>query len=293
MTEVEGAPDLAHASLWPAIAGGALRLHHVQAGPVRTRCLEAGEGAEAVILLHGTGGHLEAYMRNILPLAERYRVLAIDMVGHGYSDKPDHDYEIAHYVRHLVDFMDAVGLERAHISGESLGGWVAARFAMDHPDRLAKLVLNTAGGLVADPEVMERIRTLSLAAVAEAIQETVRKRLEWLMHDPATVTDDLVEMRYRIYTQPGFLGAMEHILCLQDMDIRRRSMFADDDLRAIAAPTLVVWTSHDPTGAVEVGQKFADLIPEAELVVMQDCGHWPQFEDAPRFNRLMLDFLGR
>jgi len=278
-------------SLWPTLSAGEFRLHTVQAGPVRTRCLEAGRGDKAVILLHGTGGHLEAYARNILPLAERYRVFAFDMIGHGYSDKPDHDYEIAHYVRHVVDFMDAVGLQRAHIAGESLGGWVAAQLAIDHPDRVDRMVLNTAGGLTADPKVMKGLYDLSLKAVREASPETVRKRLEWLMHDPAMVTEDLVEMRYRIYTQPGFLRAMEHILCLQIMEIRRRNMLDEDALKRIAAPAFVVWTSHDPTGAVEVGQKFAALIPKASLVVMQDCGHWPQFENAPLFNRLVMDFL--
>ena len=291
MSDIESQDSDAPRLLWPELAAGAFRMHYVDAGPVRTRCLEAGRGDEAIVLLHGTGGHIEAYNRNMLPLAERYRVYAIDMVGHGFSDKPDHDYEIGHYADHLADFMDAVGLERAHISGESLGGWVAARFAMDRPERVDKLVLNTAGGLVADPAVMERIRDLSLQAVRDATRETVRKRLEWLMHDPAMVTDDLVEMRYAIYTQPGFLEAMERILCLQGMEIRQRNMFSDDDLRSILAPTLVVWTSHDPTGAVEVGQKFADLIPDARLVVMQDCGHWPQFEDAATFNRLTLEFL--
>ena len=293
MTETDAHAGAAPRLLWPELAAGAFRMHYVDAGPIRTRCLESGGGEAAIVLLHGVGGHLEAYNRNMLALGERYRVYAIDMVGHGFSDKPDHDFEIRHYVDHLADFMDAVGLERAHIAGESLGGWVAARFAIDRPDRVDKLVLNTAGGLVADEAVMERIRDLSLKAVREATRESVRKRLEWLMHDPAAVTDDLVAMRYAIYTQPGFVQAMERILCLQTMDIRRRNMFSDDDLRAIAAPTLVVWTSHDPTGAVEVGEKFARLIPDARLEVMQDCGHWPQFEDAAEFNRLVLDFLAQ
>ena len=277
--------------LWPSLADGEFRQHYVQAGPIRTRCLEAGSGEHALILLHGTGGHLETYMRNILPLAKNFRVFAFDMVGHGFSDKPDHDYEIAHYVTHLLDFMDAMGLERVHLSGESLGGWVAARAAIAHPHPFDRRVQNNPGRLTADPDVMARIYDLSLKAVREASHETVRARLEWLMHDPSIVTDDLVEMRYRIYTQPGFVAAMEHILCLQIMDIRRRNMFDDDELRAIRSPALVVWTSHDPTGAVTVGQKFADLIPDASLVVMQDCGHWPQFEDAALFNKLMLEFL--
>jgi 2-hydroxy-6-oxonona-2,4-dienedioate hydrolase len=277
-------------ALWPELADLEFTLGYVNAAGVRTRCLAAGAG-EPLILLHGAGGHLETYVRNIKPLAAYYRVFAFDMLGHGYTDKPDYDYELPHYVRHTLDAMDALGVKCAHFSGESLGGWVAAKLAAAHPERVNRLVLNTAGGLTADPAVMDRLRTLSLKAVAEANRDNVRTRLEWLMHDKKMVTDDLVESRYRIYTQPGFLKAMEHIMCLQIMEIRRRSMLTDDELRAIEAPSLVIWTSHDPSGAVEVGERFARTIPDARLVVMQDCGHWPQFENAPLFNRMMLDFL--
>lgn len=277
-------------ALWPELASGEFTLKYVKAGPIRTRCLEAGKG-ESLILLHGSGGHLETYTRNILPLAEKCRVFAFDMIGHGYTDHPDHDYEMPHYVRHVLDFMDAMGINKAHISGESLGGWVAVKLAAAHPDRVTRLVLNTCGGLTADPAVMTRLRDLSIKAVASATCETVRTRLEWLMHDKKTVTDDLVESRYRIYTQPGFVKAMEHIMCLQIMDIRQRNLLTEEDLRRIKAPTLVIWTSHDPTGAVEVGERLARTIADATLVVMQNCGHWPQFEDAPLFNRLTLDFL--
>jgi 2-hydroxy-6-oxonona-2,4-dienedioate hydrolase len=277
-------------ALWPELADLEFTLGYVNAAGVRTRCLAAGAG-EPLILLHGAGGHLETYVRNIKPLAAHYRVFAFDMLGHGYTDKPDYDYELPHYVRHTLDVMDALGVKNAHVSGESLGGWVAAKLAAAHPERVNRLMLNTAGGLTADPTVMDRLRTLSLKAVAEANRDNVRTRLEWLMHDKKMVSDDLVETRYRIYTQPGFLKAMEHIMGLQIMEIRRRSMLTDDELRSIAAPTLVIWTSHDPTGAVEVGERFARTIASARLVVMQECGHWPQFENAPLFNRLTLDFL--
>src|SRR5437764_1071517 len=83
-------------------------------------------------------------------------------------------------------------------------------------------VLNTAGGLTADPVVMDRLRTLSMNAVRNPDRDAVRKRLEWLMHDPKIVSDDLVEMRYRVYTQPGAEKMMDHIMCLQIMDVRRR-----------------------------------------------------------------------
>lgn len=282
--------------LWPELARGAFRLGYVQAGPVRTRYIEAGDASasEAVVFIPGTGGHLEAFTRNLLPHAEHYRTIALDMVGHGYSDKPDHDYEIRHYVKHLLDFCDALGLARIHVHGESLGGWIAAQFAIDNPDRTASLTLNTAGGLNTDPKVMERVYTVTMKAVAEASYETVRARLEWLMNDPARVTEDLIELRLAIYTQPGFLKAMEHILCLQNMDIRMRNVLTEETLSRITAPTLVIWTDHDPTAPVATGERFVAAIPHAEpLVVMDDCAHWPQWEKADEFNALHLAFLAR
>lgn len=282
--------------LWPEIARGTIRLGYADAGGVRTRYVEAGDRAatEAVVFIHGTGGHLEAFTRNLLPHAAAHRTIALDMIGHGYSTKPDHDYEIRHYVAHLLAFCDALGLERIHVHGESLGGWIAAQFAIDHPERTATLTLNTAGGLNTDPAVMERVRNVTMKAVAEASPATVRARLEWLMNDPSRVSDDLVELRLAIYTQPGFLRAMEHILCLQDMDIRMRNVLSDETLSKITAPTLVIWTDHDPTAPIATGERFVAAIPNAEpLVIMHDCAHWPQWEKADEFNELHLAFLAR
>lgn len=284
------------AFLWPEIANGSIRLAQVDAGGIRTRHVETGDVAsdEAVVFVHGTGGHLEAFTRNLLAHGAAHRTIALDMIGHGFSSKPDHDYEIRHYVRHLLDFLDAKGVARAHLHGESLGGWIVAQFAIDHPERVATLTLNTAGGLNTDPAVMERVYTVTMKAVAEASPATVRARLEWLMNDPSRVTDDLVELRYRIYTQPGFVDAMKRILCLQNMEIRMRNVLTDESLSRISAPTLVIWTDHDPTAPIATGERFVAAIPNAEpLVVMEDCAHWPQWEKADEFNRIHLDFLAR
>lgn len=277
-------------TIWSDLIGRGFEVKFIDAGGIRTRCVMAGEGGP-LILLHGTGGHLEAYSRNIQAHADRFRVYDIDMVGHGFSDKPDMPYTIPVYTDHLLKFMDAVGIEKAHISGESLGGWVAAWFALEHPERVNKLVLNTAGGLISNPEVMDRIKRVSMAAVLEPTRDAVRKRLEFLMADPASVTDELVELRYRIYTQPGMAHVMKNILCLQELEVREKYIFTPDMLRNIDAPTLVVWTTHDPTAPAEVGQRFVDYIPNSRFVLMEDCGHWPQFEKAAEFNRLHIDFL--
>lgn len=283
---------MSYRSIWTDLMEATYRLRWVNAGGIRTRILESGQPeAPALILLHGTGGHAEAYCRNLGAHGEHFHTYAIDMVGHGFSAKPAQRYEVADYVEHVRAFMDAEGIKRASISGESLGGWVAARFALAYPERINRLVLNTSGGATLNLKVMERIRTLSLAAVESATWDAVKTRVEFLMADPGSVTDDLVAVRLAVYEQPGALENMRRILCLQDPEIRRRNNLTAEEWGAIAAPTLVVWTTHDPTAPPSVGERIASMIPGARFALMNDCGHWPQFEDAATFNRLHLEFL--
>ncbi len=279
-------------SMWLSMLGCEYRMGFVQAGPIRTRYLEAGVGnKETIVLLHGSGGYLEAYVRNIGAHAQRYHVIALDMIGHGYSDKPDRPYVPKDYVQHLCDFMDAMKLKRIHISGESLGGWVAEHMAATHPERVGKIILNTAAGVHYDPEASNRLYTLSLKAASEPNRENIRKRLEWLMLDPSIVTDEMVEMRYRVYTQPGWAQCMKNIMCLHTPEYRLPNLMTPEEWAKVVAPTLVLWTTHDPGSTVEVGKKLADGIKGAKFVVMDNCGHWPQFEDADTFNRIQMDFL--
>lgn len=279
-------------SIWTSFPGLDITVRHVQIGRWRTRVLETGSGTETIVLMPGTGGHLEAYARNLAAFAEHYRVIAYDYPGHGYTSFTDHDLELPHYVDHLLGLLDVFGIERAHLNGESLGGWIAVKFAAAHPDRVGKLVLNTPGGTMSRPETMQALRTLSQAAADDPTPERVRARLEWLMADSATVTDELVEVRRAIYAQPGFAESMRHILCLQDPDIRMRNRITDTELAAITAPTLVVWTSDDPSGPAKAGLEMADKIPAGRFELITDAGHWPQFEQPEQFNKTVLAFLG-
>ena len=264
----------------------------LQAGPYRTRYLHAGDRSKPTLLfMHGITGHAEAYVRNLAAHAEHFDVWAFDFIGHGYSTKPDHPLEIPHYLTHLTHVLDAIGVERAHLSGESLGGWVSARYAIDHPDRVNRIVLNTMGGTMANPVVMERLYTLSMEAAKDPSWERVRARLEWLMADPAMVTDDLIRTRQAIVQQPDWLKACESNMALQNPEIRKRNMLSDDDLRHINAEALVVWTTKDPSGPVDEGERIASLIPNARIAIINECGHWPQYEDPATFNRIHLDFL--
>ncbi|MGN7931724.1 alpha/beta fold hydrolase [Sphingopyxis sp. 22461] len=281
-----------HRSIWSDLTGASFTQGYLDAGGIKTRFISSGSPDKPLLLLlHGTGGHSEAYSRNFAAHGEHFWTVAIDLIGHGWSDKPGGSYEIADYGAHVLAVMDALGATRAHISGESLGGWVAAWIAVHHPQRVDRLVLNTAGGWTAHAEVMARIKRLSMEAVRDPSVERIRTRLEFLMHDTSKVNDDLVETRRAIYAQSGFPDIMEKILCLQDMETRQRNMFSDEETRGIASPTLVLWTSHDPTASPEEGKRIADLIPNARYEVMNGCGHWPQFEDPDKFNAIHLGFL--
>ncbi len=156
---------------------------------------------------------------------------------------------------------------------------------------MKRLVLNTAGGSRAEPTVMARIKSLSTRAAQEPSREFIKARVEWLMAHPGHATDDLIACRQAIYTQQDFPQAMSNAMVLQDMDVRVRNLISPQDYASITAPALVLWTSHDPTADLTEGRRIAEMIPGSQFVVMQDCGHWPQWEDVSTFDRIHTNFL--
>ena len=276
--------------VWVALGATEHRIRYIDVGGWNTRVLQAGQG-HPLVLMPGTGGHLEAYAHNITAFAEHYHVIAYDYPGHGYTTHAKTDLELDTYTGHLAELLDALGLDSAHLNGESLGGWVAVKFAAANPHRVRKLVLNTPGGTMARPEVMEKIRSLSQAAANDPSEQRIRARLEWLMADTSSVTDELVAIRRTIYSRPGFADSMRHILCLQDPEVRRRNLITDDELAAVPGPALVVWTSDDPSGPAGTGLEMAKKINGGRFELITGAGHWPQWEQRDKFNQLVLDFL--
>ena len=279
-------------SIWTDLQDVEFKLYYLDANGIKTRVLEAGEGPP-LILLHGTGGHIEAYTRNIKGLSEHFRVICIDMVGHGYTDKPDRPYGVDFYSDHLLWVTEALGLKEIYLSGESLGGWVSAWFAAHHPGIAKALVLNTPGNVNNNPEVMARLKESTIKAVVEANYENVKKRLEWLMYDKSQVTEELIESRYRIYTQPSYQKAVYNIVYLQDMEARMKYTWDPSWCGKIDVPTLLVWTDHDPTSTVEEGKPIQEMIPGSELKVIKNAGHWPQWEQVEEFNQTLIDFFSK
>lgn len=283
-------------TMWLELVGHGIKENYYDAGGVRTRALEAGSG-EAVILLHGTGGHAETYHRNLGSLSKRFHVYAVDMLGHGFTGRPDVDYSMDDFADHLIGFMDAAGVSSAAVSGESLGAMVAAWASIKHPERVSRVVLNT--GILARPDAkglaeLADLETRTAALAANLTLQSVRQRMEWLVLDPKDMTDELVEGRYRIYSQPGMLDSVQKIMSSVQRMIRGDwpvDYFAPGVLAGIKSPCLVLWTTHNPGQSKELAQSVLGDIPNAKFHLLERCAHWPQFESPEEFNRLHEEFL--
>lgn len=162
-------------SFWTDLNTLDFKLSRTRANGLQTRFFEAGKGENTVLFLYGLNGHLNVFARNFAAHAAHYRVLAIDMIGHGYSDKPDHDYEIKHYIDRVLGFLDVMGVKKASLVGTSLGGWVSARMGARHPDRVSSISLVSSGGLTAYPYVVNQLSALGSKATTGL--EGLRARL--------------------------------------------------------------------------------------------------------------------
>jgi 2-hydroxy-6-oxo-6-(2'-carboxyphenyl)-hexa-2,4-dienoate hydrolase len=281
-------------TLWLDMLGASVRYY--DAGNIRTRVIEAGVG-DPVVLLHGLSGHAESWARNIVPLAERFRVLAVDMIGHGLTDKPEAPYRLPAFVDHLRSVLAATGAGPAHLMGQSLGGWVAAWLALEQPEAVRTLTLVTTAGLQVNlatermQQLQNQVRTVTQKALGAPTRDSVRARLEWLMHRPESVTDELVELRYRIFVREDSRRTMGRMVDDVTGDANLEYALTEERLGRLEAPTLVLWSRHNPTTPWDEGKAAAEVIPKGRFELLEDCAHWPQFEDPQHFNQRALAFL--
>jgi pimeloyl-ACP methyl ester carboxylesterase/catechol 2,3-dioxygenase-like lactoylglutathione lyase family enzyme len=287
-----GTGESEYRSIWTALRQVAFTQGWVDADGVSTRYALAGPAAApAVLMLHGTGGHWETFARNLGPLSEHFRCVAIDMIGNGFSSKPDFDYEIPVYVDHAFATLDALGIERASLMGTSLGSWVAAWAARHRSDRVDKLVLMSPAGLVATESNMARIRAERTAAVDNPTWATIKGMFDHLLADERNRIPDIIAVRQAIYRLPETRDAIDHVLVLQDPATRDRNLLTEADWSAITAPTLVVASGQDHSEYETTARRVAGLIPGAEVLEMPSVRHWPHFEDPDLFNAATIRFL--
>jgi pimeloyl-ACP methyl ester carboxylesterase len=273
------------------VAGIAFEPRTIDAGGLETSYLEAGSG-ETVLMLHGSGPGVSAlanWQHNIPTLAQRFRVLAPDIVGFGATERADDIvYSLGTWTDHVWAFLDAHGIEKTAIVGNSLGGRIALQMATDRPDRITKMVLMGTPGVGMTP-------TEGLAALRayEPSHDAMRELLRnYFAVDPALITDELVEIRYQASIADGAYEAYRAMF----FDPRHTGSelgITENEVRAIATPILLVHGREDKVVPLQVSVKMLGLLPNADLHVFSACGHWTQIERADEFSALVTDYFGR
>jgi pimeloyl-ACP methyl ester carboxylesterase len=261
----------------------------VDAGGIKTNYLQAGDG-DPVVLIHGSGPGVTAYAnwRLVMPaLADHFRVIAPDMAGFGFSERPEKaDYGIDLWAEQVIGVLDALDLPRAAVIGNSFGGAIALRLAARYPDRVGDLVLMGSMGIGFEiTEGLDRVWGY------EPSFENMRKVMDVFAYDRALVPDELAEVRYRASMQPGFqesYAAMFPGPRQRWVDAMRTP---DDDIRALPHRTLIVHGREDQVIPVDNSLRLMQLIQNGDLHVFSHCGHWVQIERSAQFNKLVGDFL--
>jgi len=274
--------------------------HTISVAGRRIFVAEAGSGP-AVVMLHGGGpgaSGLSNYSRNIDALAESFRVIVPDMPGYGRSDKFfDHSDPFGFLADSIHGLLDDMGIQTAHLIGNSLGGAAALRLALDAPRRVGKLVLMGPGGIGMTRGLpTEGLKNLLSyyggdGPSREKLATFIRT---YLVFDGAAVPDALIDLRYQasidleVMADPPLRrpSGPTALRTLWRMDLTR-----DKRLKHLPTPTLILWGRDDKVNRPAGGPHLLDLMPNAELVMTSRTGHWMQWERAELFNQLVAEFL--
>jgi len=259
------------------------------ANGIKTNYLEAGKG-DPVVLIHGSGPGVTSYAnwRLVLPaLAENFRVVAPDMVGFGFSERPANiEYGVQTWADQVVGLMDTLELPKAHLVGNSFGGAIALRIATQHPDRVGKLVLMGSMGVPFPiTEGLERVWGYQPSF------ENMRKVLDVFAYSRDLVNDELAEVRYRGSIQPGFQESFAAMFPAPRQRWVEAMCTPEDDIRRLPHRTLIVHGREDQVIPVQTSLRLMELIDNADLSVFSHCGHWSMIERTADFNRSVSEFF--
>lgn len=264
--------------------------NRIAAAGIETNYHDRGWGP-AVLLIHGSGPGVSAWANwrlTIPALSESYRVIAPDMVGFGFSDRPEGvAYGKPTWTAQAIGLLDALGIDKAHVVGNSFGGAIALDLAIRHPDRIGRLAL--MGSVGVDFPI-----TPGLDAVwgYEPSIESMRKLLDIFAYDRSLVNDELAELRYRASIRPGFHESFSSMFPAPRQRWVGALASSERDIRAIPHETLIVHGRDDRVIPLSNSLTLLEWIERAQLHVFGRCGHWVQIEHAAQFARLLDGFFG-
>jgi 4,5:9,10-diseco-3-hydroxy-5,9,17-trioxoandrosta-1(10),2-diene-4-oate hydrolase len=257
----------------------------VEVGGAQVAYTDVGAGSP-VVWLHGSGPGATG-MSNFggnLPAFGNYRNIVVDLPGWGSSPRPVTDEPlIFDAAERVCGVMTALGIERAHVVGNSYGGAVAMRIAMRHPDRVDRLVLMAPGGVLpadAPPWPVGLDRLFAYMAADKPSREAMAEFVRLMVFDESLATESLIDERYE-----------SSLRAHPELPIPPNFGDLTPDLHLVAAPTLLVWGREDQTVPLAWASKILEGIPDAQLRVLPHCRHWVQYERALEFNHIVSEFL--
>lgn len=266
----------------------------VRVGGIELHYHEAGEGP-AVIMLHGGGPGASGwsnFSRNLAHFAGNYRTILLDQPGFGQSDKPSLSGPLGETFAGIVrQFMDALGISQAHLLGNSMGGLVATKLALLHPERVGRLVLMGPGGGVSvlSPNPSEGRKMMMDYYTSPPGRDRLRQFLDTLMYDPSALPEEEFEARYQ-----ASLNAEAEQWYRTHMFVKSGGLYMEDywrDFERVTHDTLLLWGRDDRVCPLDRGLFMLQRMPRVRLYVFARCGHWVQAEQPDLFNRLAMDFL--
>src|SRR5271166_315748 len=261
--------------------------------------VEAGEGPP-LLMLHGGGPGatgMSNFSRNIPTLADRFHVIAPDMPGYGRSSKGlDRTDPFGELARAMLGLLDSLGVEKAHILGNSLGGSCALRLALEAPDRADRLVLLGPGGI----DTSRRPPTEGLLHLLdyysgegpsrEKFEQFLRKDL---VFDGAALPDALIATRYAASIDPEVVANPPLVRPKDLANARALDLTLDPRLGSLETPTLVLWGTEDCVNPASGGRSLQEKMPNCDLYLFSRTGHWVQWERAAQFNAATIAFLSQ
>lgn len=247
---------------------------------------DLGDG-EPVLFLHGSGAGVSAaanWWLNLHEIAKTHRTIAIDLIGFGQTVIPEGtDFGIQEWVAHTVRVMDALGIEKTWLVGNSLGGWVAFQFALEYPDRLLGVISMGTGGA-------KKTAQLASHARPELTIAGIRKALTDFVVDPSLVTDDLVRARYNAAFGEHAFERFRQVVIARDRD-REQLPLDLGRLSEFTAPVLLIHGREDSVIPMTRSLQLFNVLPHADLTLFSQCGHWSQVERATEFNKTVTQFV--
>ncbi len=278
-----------------------LRSRYVMAGRILTHYVEAGDNGPAVVLCHGggAGSSGEAGFGRVMPaLAEHFQVYAPDSVGgFGLTDPYFRASEgVQSRVDQLEAFIDTLCLDQVCVAGNSQGAYVAAKYTLEHPDRVKKLFLiasaTIAGAMGIKPPDSEGMRVLR---AYDGSRDAMRRLLEAIVYDKSQITDELVEMRNNAANRPGAPQAREVFeegqkRLTQDPNMRLKFDLTHT-LPKLQLPAMFIWGEDDNFAPPELGRQLEKVLPNIPFTYIAKAGHQVQNDQPEQVSRLMIDFF--